>query len=184
MVKKKKEDVDQVRDEKSHLREEMIKMKEMDVKRKQQMRIEVRIKEQEAKSKREEERRHHEERIREYYEQKAKQEEIEALKAEKLVKKLEKKEREWVEKLRAAQQIQETAYHDLEAALTRQAGDMIEAEAGIGTIEMKFERFSLDDNQDDSNRQSVGSKEYKSGSLSQRDLVRQKSNRGKKPSSS
>eukprot|EP00602_Paraphysomonas_sp_CaronLab_P009531 CAMPEP_0185019824 /NCGR_PEP_ID=MMETSP1103-20130426/2401_1 /TAXON_ID=36769 /ORGANISM="Paraphysomonas bandaiensis, Strain Caron Lab Isolate" /LENGTH=242 /DNA_ID=CAMNT_0027550325 /DNA_START=157 /DNA_END=885 /DNA_ORIENTATION=+ len=119
VIRKKRNDVDQIREEKQHLRKEMLQMKAMDVKRKQEMRREVRIRENEARLKREEEKRLHEQKIKEYYEARAKEEEAEARRAEKLVKKLEKKEREWVEKLRAAQQVQETAFGDLESALAR-----------------------------------------------------------------
>lgn len=119
VMKKKRQEVEQLRDQKHILRDEMLKMKEEDVKKKQLMRVEIRRKEEEARVKREEEKRLHEEKIKEFYERKAKQEEAEARRAEKLVKKLEKKEREWVEKLRAAQQIQENAFVELETALVR-----------------------------------------------------------------
>jgi len=119
VIRKKRHDVERIREEKQQLRKEMLHMKAMDVKRKQAMRREVRIRENEARRKREEEKRLHEQRVKEFYEARAREEEAEALRAEKLVKKLEKKEREWVEKLRAAQQVQETAFVDLESALAR-----------------------------------------------------------------
>mmetsp|Transcript_13326 Transcript_13326/g.13816 ORF Transcript_13326/g.13816 Transcript_13326/m.13816 type:complete len:321 (+) Transcript_13326:100-1062(+) len=210
VVRKKKQDVDQVRDEKLHLREEMLKMKELDVKRKQQMRTEIRIKEEEARRKREEEKRLQEQKIREYYEMKAKQEELEAIKAEKLVKRLEKKEREWIEKLRQAQQIQETAYHDLESALSRQPNSLDPFEVhnknynsdnqqttptkynggrnGNGNGSGNGGEYGFDGNGsgnsgDENNGKSV--ERSKSGSLSQRSDGEKKSRRGpRKPSSS
>ena len=121
VMKQKRQEVEQLRDQKHVHRDEILKMKAADVKRKKQMRVEIRRQEEEARVKREEEKRMHDQKIKEYYEQKAKQEEAEALRAEKLVKKLEKKERDWVEKLRAAQQIQESAFMDLESALVHRS---------------------------------------------------------------
>lgn len=123
VMKKKRQEVEQIRDQKHVLRDEMLKMKEADVKKKQKMRLEIRRKEEEARIKREEEKRLHDQKIKEYYEQKAKAEEAEARRAEKLVKKLERKEREWVEKLRNAQQVQENAFMELESALVHQSPD-------------------------------------------------------------
>jgi hypothetical protein len=197
VFRKKKEDVDHVSYEKLQLREEMLKMKELDIKRKQQMRTEVRLREEEARRRRDEEKRLHEQRIRQFYERKAKQEEVEAMKAEKLVKRLEKKEREWIEKLRAAQQIQENAFHNLETALSRQAespngqsgpegfgGPPVSSnETGNGNGNGNGVRL---DPVSDSGRSPMG--RSASGSLSQRDDVRKKPSTGqrggRKPSSS
>lgn len=55
------------------------------------------------------------------YERKAKEEETEARRAEKLVKELERKEREWIAKLRNAQEVQEYAFEELEGALMKPA---------------------------------------------------------------
>lgn len=185
VVRKKKQDVDHVRDEKLHLREEMLKMKELDIRRKQQMRTEVRIREEEARKKREEEKRLHEQKIREYYERKAKQEELEALKAEKLVKRLEKKEREWIEKLRSAQQIQENAYHNLETALSRVGHNSNGYLASSAPAE-SFPASNLSHSGGSDRNPESGSPGSKSGSLSERDQARKKptTRRGKKPSSS
>jgi hypothetical protein len=191
VVRKKKQDVDHVRDEKMQLREEMLRMKELDIKRKQQMRTEIRIREEEARKKREEEKRVHDQRIREYYERKAKQEEIEALKAEKLVKRLEKKEKEWIDKLRNAQQIQENAYNELESALTQQAqqsptGQHQHYHHSGESFGSSQSNHSRDPGGTNHSSGSPGESRSKSGSLSQRDEIRQKSStrRGKKPSSS
>jgi hypothetical protein len=189
VFRKKKQDVDHVRDEKMQLREEMLRMKELDIKRKQQMRTEIRIREEEARKKREEEKRLHDQRIREYYERKAKQEEAEALKAEKLVKRLERKEKEWIDKLRNAQQIQENAYNELESALTLQAQQSPTGQhshphhsaESFGSSQSNHSR-----NHSGNTNQLSGGSPGASGSLSQRDEVRQKSStrRGKKPQSS
>ena len=188
VFRKKKQDVDHVRDEKSQLREEMLRMKELDIKRKQQMRTEIRIREEEARKKREEEKRLHDQRIREYYERKAKQEEVEALKAEKLVKRLEKKEKEWIDKLRQAQQIQENAYNELESALTQQAQQSPTGHQHYHPSGESFNSSQSNHSRDfggtNHSSGSPGESGSKSGSLSQRDEHKSSTRRGKKPSSS
>ena len=116
---KKRESVDNLRGQKVALRSELLQMKEQDVKRKQEMRSVVRQKEEEARKKRERAERKHEEEIRKFHEAKAQQEAQEAKRAEKLVKKLERKEKQWIEKLKTAQHVQESAFHDLENTLVR-----------------------------------------------------------------
>lgn len=118
-IARKKESVEQLREQKVEIRKELVKMKEQDVKRKQAMRSLVRKKEDQARKKREIAERQHFEETRKYFEAKAEQEAQEAKRAEKLVKKLEKKEKEWIEKLKMAQQVQETAFIDLENTLVR-----------------------------------------------------------------
>lgn len=84
-------------------------------------------KEQEAKLRREREIAERERVMREAYEKKAANEAAEAKRAEKLVKALEKKEREWINKLKEAQMVQENAFGYLENALTREsAGQAID----------------------------------------------------------
>lgn len=116
---KKRESVENLRGQKIVLRNELLKMKEQDIKKKQAMRTLVRQKEEEARKKRERAERKHEEDIRKIHEAKAEQEAQEAKRAEKLVKKLERKEKQWVEKLKTAQHVQESAFHDLENTLIR-----------------------------------------------------------------
>ena len=116
---RKRESVDNLRSQKIVLRKELVKLKESDVKRKQEMRQAVREKEEKARRKREEAERRHMAEIKKFHEDKAEEEAKEARRAEKLVKKLEKKEKQWIEKLKAAQQIQENAFIDLENTLVR-----------------------------------------------------------------
>ena len=59
-------------------------------------------------------------RAQEIYERKAVEEEVEARKAELLVKELERKEQEWINRLKDAQVTQEKAYEKLETALSHQ----------------------------------------------------------------
>jgi hypothetical protein len=65
-----------------------------------------------------------ERKIREMYERKAKEEESNARRAEKLVKELERKEREWIAKLKEAQAVQEYAFEELEGALMKGQADL------------------------------------------------------------
>ena len=116
---KKRESVECLREQKVELRKELVHMKEQDVKKKQEMRALVRKKEIQARKKREKAERQHLAETRKYHEQRAEQEAQEAKRAEKLVKKLEKREREWIEKLKMAQQVQESAFVDLENTLVR-----------------------------------------------------------------
>lgn len=116
---RKRESVEKLRTQKVEMRKELVQMKADDVKRKQEMRLAVREKEERARRQREKAEKKHMAEIRKFYEDKAEQEAQEAKRAEKLVKKLEKKEKEWIEKLKAAQQVQENAFMDLEQTLVR-----------------------------------------------------------------
>ena len=73
----------------------------------------------EARLRREVEATEKERKVREVYGRKAAGEEAEARRAEKLVKELERKEREWIAKLRNAQLVQEDAFEHLESALMK-----------------------------------------------------------------
>jgi hypothetical protein len=84
---------------------------------KQRKRDEVRKQQELARYKREQERLENERRVREYHEKLLAAEEAEARRAEVLVLELEKKEKEWIARLRTTQSIQETAFEHLEAAL-------------------------------------------------------------------
>jgi len=116
--KKKKEEVSEMQMEKKYLAQLVIEDQEKAIQAKQKRREEIRRMEEEMKAKKEEERRERERRVKEFYEKKVAEEAQEAKKAEKLVRALEKKEREWIEKLRQAQQVQEAAFEHLETALT------------------------------------------------------------------
>lgn len=123
--------IESLRNKKKEEVNEMLKLKETDAKRMiQEQEREIRIKqakkdeikrmEEEAKRKKEEERREKERKVKEIYEQKLKEEAAEAKRAEKLVKALEKREREWIERLKQAQTVQESAFEQLEYAILKE----------------------------------------------------------------
>lgn len=120
---KKKEEVTEMLMEKKFLTQQMIRDQEEEIRLKQQKRDEIKRMEQEQKQRKEEERLERERRVREMYEQKLLEEAAEAKRAEKIVKALEKKEREWIEKLREAQMTQEMAFEQLESALIKEGGE-------------------------------------------------------------
>jgi hypothetical protein len=123
---RRKEEVNEMLMEKKYLTQLMIQEQTRDILLKQKRREEIKKMEEEMKAKKEQERREKERRIKEMYEQKLQEEAEEAKRAEKLVRALEKKEREWIEKLRSTQYVQDTAFEQLEQALH---GDGI----GLGT---------------------------------------------------
>lgn len=107
ILMKRREDAAEVNTEKKILTKLMLREQEKEIRIKQQKKEKVKRMEEEAKLKREQEKRDQERRLRESYLKKAKAEEDDARKAEKLVKALEKKEKEWMNKLSNAQQLQE-----------------------------------------------------------------------------
>ena len=117
VMMKKKQSVEQLREMKQKLREDAIRLKEGDIRKKQQMRLEVKRKEEEGRLRRQKEKEEFDRKAREYYENKVRAEEEEARRAEKLVQALERKEREWLERLRSTQTEQERAFHELENTL-------------------------------------------------------------------
>jgi hypothetical protein len=104
--------------EKKTLTKIMIQEQEQELKLKQKRREDVKKMEEDAKKRREEQLIENERKVQEYYEQKALAEEVEAARAEKMVRILEKKEREWIAKLQEAQDIQKISYIKLEKAVT------------------------------------------------------------------
>ena len=114
---RRREEVTEMQHERKQLSKVMLQDQEKDLRMKQKMREEIRKKEEEARYRREQEKRENDRRIKEAYERKAAAEEADARKAEKLVKALEKREREWMIKLRDTQTVQETAFEQLETAL-------------------------------------------------------------------
>eukprot|EP00605_Chrysophyceae_sp_TOSAG23-4_P000566 GSChrysophyteH1.ASY1.ANO1.640.1 assembled CDS len=116
---KRREDAANLQGQKKQLTKFMLKEQEKELRLKQKKRDEVRAREEAAKAKRQAEKEERERKTREMYERKAKEEEAEARRAEKLVKELERREREWIEKLREAQNIQEFAFEELEDALLK-----------------------------------------------------------------
>jgi NADPH-dependent glutamate synthase beta subunit-like oxidoreductase len=89
--------------------------KELQVKQKR--REEIRMQQEQARLKRERDRLENERKVREHQERLLAVEVEEARRADLLVKELEKKEQEWISRLRTTQTIQETAFEHLEAAL-------------------------------------------------------------------
>jgi hypothetical protein len=118
ILNKKREDVANLQKEKKTLTKIMIQEQEMDLRLKQKRREDVKKMEEDAKRRREQQFIENERKVKEYYEQKALAEEIEAARAEKMVRILEKKEREWIAKLQEAQDIQKISYIKLEKAVT------------------------------------------------------------------
>lgn len=119
ILEKRREDVLNLNSEKKLLTKQLIKEQEKDLRLKQKKRNDVRKMEEEARFKREEEKKEQERRMREHFEAKAAAEEAEVRRAEKLVRALEKKEREWMQKLQEAQKVQEAAFEHLEYALVK-----------------------------------------------------------------
>jgi len=119
ILNKRKEDAVELQQQKRQLTKLMLKEQEKELRLKQQKRDEVRKMQEAARLRREEEAREKERKVREFYEKKAAEEEAEARRAEKLVKELERKEREWIAKLRNAQLVQEDAFDHLEVALMK-----------------------------------------------------------------
>eukprot|EP00428_Durinskia_dybowskii_P067337 CAMPEP_0170386500 /NCGR_PEP_ID=MMETSP0117_2-20130122/17064_1 /TAXON_ID=400756 /ORGANISM="Durinskia baltica, Strain CSIRO CS-38" /LENGTH=352 /DNA_ID=CAMNT_0010642319 /DNA_START=43 /DNA_END=1098 /DNA_ORIENTATION=- len=103
--------------EKKYLTQMMIHEQEKEIQMKQKRRMEIKRMEEEARVRKEQERIEKEQKVKEYYAQKLAEEAAEAKRAEKLVRELEKKEREWIAKLREAQVVQEEAFDQLETAL-------------------------------------------------------------------
>lgn len=117
MLSKKKEAVRDSRIMKHKLRNDVIKMKEDEIKRKQERHEELKRQEQEIREKKEQKKREQEKKVKEYFEHKARMEEAEVRRAEALVKALEQKEREWIERLRETQNTQERTFVELECTL-------------------------------------------------------------------
>jgi len=114
---RRKEEVNEMLMEKKYLSQLMIQEQTRDILVKQKKREEIRKMEEEIRIKKEQERREKERKIKEMYERKVLEEALEAKRAEKLVKALEKKEKEWIDKLRSTQYTQDTAFEQLEQAL-------------------------------------------------------------------
>lgn len=117
LYSKRRNDVAEMQMEKQQLAKIMLSEQERELKLKQKRREEVRRSEENAKLRKEEERRENERRVKEIYDKKAEEEEREAIHAEKLVRMLEKKEKEWITKLQYAQSVQQRACENLEVAL-------------------------------------------------------------------
>jgi hypothetical protein len=103
LYNKRREDASELQQEKRQLTKFMLKEQAKELRLKQKKAEEVRKKEEEARLRREREKEEYDRKVREAFEKKAAEEEAEARKAEKLVKALERKEREWMMKLRSTQ---------------------------------------------------------------------------------
>jgi hypothetical protein len=114
---RRKEEVGEMVMEKRYLTQLMVQEQQREIEQKQKRREEVRRQEEEMKMRKEQERLERERKMKEFYAQKVAEEAAEAKRAEKLVKALEKKEREWIERLKSAQTVQDTAFEQLERAL-------------------------------------------------------------------
>lgn len=114
---KKKEEVSEMQMEKKYLSALMLQDQQREIEEKQRKRDEVKKAEELIRWKKEQEILEKERKRKEFYAKKLHNEELEAKRAEKLVKVLERKEREWIEKLRSAQTVQDTAFEQLEHAL-------------------------------------------------------------------
>jgi hypothetical protein len=125
LMMQKREIVKDSRITKHKLRNDVIKMKEDDVRRKQIRHEELKQKEMEVKLRREEKKREHEKRVREAFEKKAQAEAEEVQRASELVRMLEQKEREWIEKLRYTQVTQEQTFVELESALKNNSPEVL-----------------------------------------------------------
>lgn len=117
--RKKEEDVKELQTEKKYLNQLILQEKEKEIFTKQKKREEIKRSEEEMKLKKEDEERLKQRKMKEVYEQRLKEEAAEAKRAEKLVKALEKQEREWIDRLKKAQEVQEAAFEQLEVALIK-----------------------------------------------------------------
>lgn len=122
MQAKKKGGVVDMLMEKKYLTQMMIHEQEKEIQMKQKRRLEIKRMEEEARLRKEQERIEKEAKVKEYFAQKLAEEAAEAKRAEKLVRELEKKEKEWIAKLRNAQIVQEDAFDQLETALHKGDG--------------------------------------------------------------
>ncbi len=130
ILSQRREDAHMLNMEKKNMTKQLIKDQEKELRLKQKKRDEVRRMEDEARLKREEEKRESDRRMRELNEQKAAAEEAEAMRAEKLVRALERREREWMNRLQEAQNIQEAAFGHLEYALLRENNNNEDSRGG------------------------------------------------------
>ena len=107
----------EVKGEKERILKSVMSERERELQMKQKKREEIRKQQEQARLRRERERQENERKAREYHEKLIAAEMEEARRAEQLVRELEKREQEWISRLRTTQSIQETAFEHLEAAL-------------------------------------------------------------------
>lgn len=131
---KRRQEVLEMQHERKELSKVMVMDQLKDLRMKQKVREEVRKKEEDARLRREKEKRDYDLRIRQAFELKAAAEEADARKAEKLVRSLEKREREWMIRLRDTQIVQEIAFEQLESALLGDTQVYSPSAYGSGTV--------------------------------------------------
>lgn len=119
ILNQRKENASNLLQQKKQLTKFMLKEQEKELRMKKKKCAEVLRMEQDAREKRLKEEAERKQRAKEIYERKAAEEEAEARKAEVLVKELERKEQEWINRLKDAQNTQERAYEKLETALSK-----------------------------------------------------------------
>lgn len=122
LLEQKKAEVKECRIKKHKLRNDVMKMKEDDIRRKQERHEELKRQERETRERMEMRRREKDRKIKEHFELKAKMEEAEVRKAEALVRALEQKEKEWIQKLRETQMNQEHTFLEIESTLQQGSG--------------------------------------------------------------
>lgn len=113
----KKGGVQGVKKEKEELIKLMLREQQEQLRLKQVKREEVQKRLEEARIRRAQEREEQERRMREFHLSKAREEEFEALRAEKLVRVLEEKEKEWIARLQETQRLQEATTKQIEMGL-------------------------------------------------------------------
>lgn len=163
--RKKEEDVRELQTEKKYLNQLILQEKEKEIATKQKKREEVKRMEEEIKLKKEKEEREKKKKMKEQYEQRLKEEAAEAKRAERLVKSLEKKEKEWIEKLKMAQDVQEAAFEQLEIALIK---DQRGPASSGSSVTSKSKSKKTGNNRTQVGREGFGSKgpEYEGGEVS------------------
>jgi hypothetical protein len=146
---KRRQEVVEMQHERKELSKVMVMDQAKDLKMKQKIREAVRKKEEDARIRREKEKRDNDLRVKQAFELKAAAEEADARKAEKLVRSLERREREWMIKLRDTQIVQEIAFEQLESALLGDTQVYSPSAYGSGTIsrgksedDLHFSEFS------------------------------------------
>lgn len=145
IMRKKREEAAMVQAQKDVMRKEAIEMERMEVEKKQKQRELIRKQEEDIKLKKELDKREQERRVHDAFLQRAKQEEQEAAKAEKMVRALERKEKEWIERLKGVQIAQETAFEKLGSALQADSiGSPVSGSGSGSSIPSKTSRNDVD----------------------------------------
>lgn len=159
--RKKLDDVKELQTEKKYLTQLMIEEKKKEVQAKQAKRDAIKRVEEERKEKQRLQKEEKERQMKEQYEKKLAEEVKNAKQAEKLVKALEKKEKEWIEKLRSAQLVQEQAFDQLEDALVKEHNTTAPSTADIRRSRNQNQKSSPSSDSREHTPQSLPSKTKK-----------------------